>query len=285
MKNGMVVNWWWQDFYHQLVKCDVKFGKNKAPIGVNLFSVPFFEKLLSPPFDQHLSDMSCVFSNKHVVLEHMLTKFLRVLQKVFQVFTKKKVVFRTNAREGVGEKQLTWTKVAQRMSSRTLHKTNVRVIYMMDVRDTVVPETSSAGKTIYLHFGAASQRVDAVSCLTPCNRMDSAILTSRFSAKVSEKNVLEFIQPRVWTNGDVFSNCCFKKLFTNNKMRFLNAAMLESFATHLRSNNEEDLYSIVVTHTTRTRDAIEHTLLLHFKPEELFFCDGRDIKLNKNVRR
>jgi hypothetical protein len=62
------------------------------------------------------------------------------------------------------------------------------------------------------------------------------------------------------------------------------AAMLESFATHLRSNNEEDLYSIVVTHTTRTRDAIEETLLLHFKLEELFFCDGRDRKINKSVK-
>ena len=87
------------------------------------------------------------------------------------------------------------------------------------------------------------------------------------------------------TNGGGFSNCCLKKLFTSNKMRFLNAAMLERFAAHLRSNdNEEDLYSIVVTHTTRTRDAIEETLLLHFKPEELFFCDGRDRKMNKSVK-
>jgi hypothetical protein len=87
------------------------------------------------------------------------------------------------------------------------------------------------------------------------------------------------------TNGGGFSNCCLKKLFTSNKMRFLNAAMLERFAAHLRSNdNEEDLYSIVVTHTTRTRDAIEETLLLHFKPEELFFCDGRDRKINNSVK-
>jgi hypothetical protein len=93
---------------------------------------------------------------------------------------------------------------------------------MIDVRDTVVPESSSAGKTIYLHFGA-SQSVGAVSCLTPCNQMDSAILTSRLSVKVSEKNVLEFIQPRVWTNGGGFSNCCFKKLFASNKLRFYNA--------------------------------------------------------------
>jgi hypothetical protein len=113
----MAVNWWWQDFYHQLLKCEVRIGKNKTPIGVNLFSVPFFEKLLAPTSDQHLADVSCMFCNRHVVLEHMLIKFLRILKKVVRSFTKKKVIFMTNARQGFSDKQRVWAQVAQKMSS------------------------------------------------------------------------------------------------------------------------------------------------------------------------
>ena len=89
----MAVNWWWQDFYHQLLKCEVRIGKNKTPIGVNLFSVPFFEKLLAPTSDQHLADVSCMFCNRHVAL-----KVLRILKKVVRSFTKKEVIFMTNTR-------------------------------------------------------------------------------------------------------------------------------------------------------------------------------------------
>ena len=278
----MAVNWWWQDFYHQLLKCEVRIGKNKTPIGVNLFSVPFFEKLLAPTSDQHLADVSCMFCNRHVVLEHMLIKFLRILKKVVRSFTKKKVIFMTNARQGFSDKQRVWAQVAQKMSSMSKSK-NFTTIYLLDVREATVPITS-VGKTIFLHFGAAQQK-DALSCLTLCNKLDTAILTSRFISKVSEKNVLDFIMPRVWDNEGKFKPTCFNSLLTSNKIkRFFDNDTLQSFAEQL-TKAEEGLYSIIVTHTTGAREVLKSKLLQqHFQRREIFCCDGMDRKITKRVK-
>jgi hypothetical protein len=56
---------------------------------------------------------------------------------------------------------------------------------------------------------------------------------------VSEKNVLDFIMPRVWDNEGKFKPTCFNRLLTSNKIkRFFDNDTLQSFAEQLKGVRE-----------------------------------------------
>lgn len=280
-------NWWWQDFYHHLLKCDVKIGKTKRPIGVNLFCIPLFEMVLAN--DRHaprqLEHMSCLFSNKQVVSKRLLKNFLRLLKKVVQTFCAKRVLFMTNASSRANEKQSAWTSVAQDIACRkttAAGTTECLVLYLCDPKHA--PPARAAENALCLHLGDAPRSggacsVKKVSCRS---LLQVDVLTSRFVKKVTERNVLECIDALVWQD-KCFKPCHMHRLLTTNEVKgyFDRGTVLDV----ARIFNESDDYSVVITNFSSTRDAFKKALLDQgFDENLLFSCEGARCEFSKNSK-